>query len=213
MNTGYRFVEEPHGHFVVDRPVPSPSTVFSDLNFVDPRFFTAGSRARGRAVHAGIHYALKGTLDWDTLEKPLHGYVHSALRLIERLKPKIIRLEAALYHPELDFAGVTDVDWLLDGWRWIVDWKTGKAPKVARYQTAAYEMLARRNLSIVAGVAETVGIKFKRAAVELQEDGSTANLVRYDDPTDGAGWLNLLGTYRIRQALRASVVTAISQGE
>lgn len=188
-----------------DRPVPSPSTVFSDLNFVDPRFFTPGSRARGRAVHAGLHYALKGTLDWATLEKPLHGYVESGLRLVERLKPKIIRMETALYDPTFDFAGMLDIDWELDGWRWIVDWKSGKAPKVTRYQIAAYEMLAR--------VTAPRFVHWKRAAIELQEDGSTANLVRYDDHTDAAGWINLLRTYSIRQSLRAGVVTAISQGE
>lgn len=201
----FRFVEDPHSYLVGTRIVPSPSTVFGDLNFVDPRFFTPGSRARGRAVHAGIHYALKGTLDWMTLDPALHGYVNSGLRLIGVLKPKIVRFETPLYHPILDFAGTLDIEWELDGWRWIVDWKSCKAPKVTRYQTAAYEMLAR--------VGNPLFNRWKRAAVELKEDGSCANLVPYADHTDGAGWLNLLGTYRIRQALRAGVVTALSQGE
>ena len=48
-----------------------------------------------------------------------------------------------------------------------------------------------------------------------------ANIVTYDDHTDGAGWLNMLGAYRIRQALRlpplpyinAADFAPITQGE
>lgn len=195
MIPGFRFVEDPHGYFFDEKPVPSPSTVFADLGLVNPAFFTPGSRARGRAVHAGIHYALKGTLDWYTLDPDLHGFVKSALRLVDRLKPKLIRYETALYHPIFNFAGTMDLEWELEGWRWILDWKSGKAPKVTQYQTSAYEILAR--------VTANPSKLWKRAAIELQRDGSTANLVRYEDHTDTVGWLNLLGAFKIRQALRA----------
>ena len=192
--TAFRYVAEPHGYWLGPVEMPSPSVVFQDLGLVDKRWFTEGSRARGRAVHAGLHYALKGTLDWATLHPDLHGYVKSGLRLVDRLGPKITRFETPLHHPNLGFAGTFDVEWELGRWAWIVDWKTGKAPAVTRYQTAAYELLAKANLAPLT--------RYKRAAVELQEDGSVANLVRYEDHTDGAAWLNLLGAYRVRQDLR-----------
>lgn len=202
MKEDFRFVEDPHGYWLGDEQLPSPSSVFADLGLVNPAFFTPGSRARGRAVHAGIHYALKGTLDWSTLDPDLHGYVKSGLLLVDRIKPTIIRYETPLYHKTLRFAGTSDIEWETSGWRWVIDWKSGKAPKVTRYQTAAYEMLAR-----------DIGRPFLRAAVELQEDGSIANIIRYDDHNDAAAWINLLGAYRIRQQLRSGVIAQIPQGE
>lgn len=202
MTPGFRFVEDPHGYFDGAEPIPSPSSVFQDLALVDTRFFTSSSRARGRAVHAGLHFALKGTLDWRTLEQELHGYVTSGLRLVGLLKPLITRFETPRMHKFLRFAGTCDIEWELDGWRWTVDWKSCKVPKVTRYQTAAYEMLAR---------AETpLFNRWKRAAVELQYDGSIANLIRFDDHTDGTAWLNLLGAYRVRQSLRVQKLTCVN---
>jgi hypothetical protein len=190
----FRYVDEPHGYWLGDRQLDSPSSVFAELGLVDKRHYTEASRARGRAVHAGLHFAIKGTLDWNTLHPELHGYVRSGLLWVERRKPTILRLETPLYHPALLFAGTMDAEWELDGWPWVVDWKSGKAPRLTKYQTAGYAMLAARP-----------GQKrpHKRAAFELFEDGSIANLVPYDDHTDGAGWLNLLGASRIRQQLRA----------
>lgn len=198
----FRFVEDPHGYFLGDEELPSPSSVFQDLGLVDKRWFTRESRERGTAVHAGIHYALKGTLDWKTLHPDLHGYVKSGLRLVDRLKPKIVRLETSLYHPKLRFAGTSDAEWEIGTTSYIVDWKSGKAPKVARYQTAAYSLLAEdgrpRN--------------WKRVAVELQADGSDAKVVYYNDYADFQGWLNLLGAYRIRRKMKGYELTD-GQGE
>ncbi len=213
MNSDFRAVEEPHGYFLRSKPLPSPSSVFADLGLVDSRFYTASGRARGKAVHGGLHFALKGTLDWSTLHQDLHGYVKSGLLLVDRLKPTIRRFETSLYHPSHLFAGTFDVDWELDGWPWIIDWKSGKAHKVARYQLAAYEMLARFEDEMTSRREPFRVRPYKRAAVELQEDGSIANLVRYEDHTDGAAWLSLLSAFRIRQALRAGALVAWPQGE
>lgn len=205
MTTDFRAVEEPHGYFLGTQPLESPSSVFAELGLVDPRFYNETSRSRGKAVHAGIHFALKGTLDWNSLHRELHGYVKSGLLWIERRAPKILRLETSLYHPALLFAGTFDAEWELDNWPWIVDWKTGKASKFARYQTAAYGMMAAK-----LGAPRP----HKRAAFELQEDGSIANFVPHDDHTDGQGWLHLLGAARIRQALRAPQIAPLqTQGE
>lgn len=190
----FRYVDDPHGYFVGDVELPSPSVVFQDLGLVDKRWFTDGSRTRGRAVHAGLHYALKGTLDWGSLHPDLHGYVKSGLRLFDRLGPRVVRFETPMHHPTMRFAGTSDLEVEYKGCGEIWDWKSGKAPAVSRYQTAAYVMLA----------CQGNGKRFRRAAIELQEDGSIANRVPHEDHTDGAGWLNLLGAYRVRQALRQS---------
>ena len=200
---GFHFDEDTHTYTLDGVELPSPSIVFADLGLTDARWYKKEHRDRGRAVHAGLHYSLKGTLDWATLDPQLHGYVKSGLKLVERLQPKIVRYETPLYHPGLRFAGTSDAEWKIGAWSWIIDWKSGKAPSVARYQTAAYSMLAEDGQKRL----------WKRAAVELQEDGSIANLVKYDDHTDGAGWLNLLGAYRIRQALRRQQLAHFHIGE
>lgn len=191
---GFSFEEETHTYTFDGVVVPSPSTVFQDLGLVDSKWFKPEHRARGRAVHAGLHYALKGTLDWASLNPALHGFVKSGLRLVDHMKPNIVRYETPLYHVLHRFAGTSDIQWELNGYGFIIDWKSGKAPKVARYQTAAYAMLAQQDTPRV----------FKRAAVELQADGSMANLIKYyDDRADAAGWLSLLNAFRIRQSLRS----------
>lgn len=196
--------EETHTYRLDGHPLPSPSSVFQDLGLVDSRWYKTEDRARGRAVHAGLNYALKGTLDWSTLHPDLHGYVRSGLLWIERCRPVVRRMETSLYHPIHRFAGTFDVEWELDGWFWIVDFKSGKAPRVTKYQTAAYAMMASNP-----GTTRP----HKRAALELQEDGSMANLITYDDHTDGAGWLNLLGAYRIRQSLHKPNLASGQPGE
>lgn len=193
MTEVFRAVDEPHGYFLGPEELPSPSKVFGDLGIVDTRFYTAQSRAAGKAVHAGLHYAVKGTLDWKTLHPDLHGLVRSGLKWWERRAPTVLRLETPLYHPALLFAGTFDVEWELDRWPWIIDYKTGKAHWSERYKTAAYAMMAAKVFA---------PRPHKRAALELFEDGSIANLVPYDDHTDGAGWLNMLGAFRIRNAHR-----------
>lgn len=200
----FRAVAEPHGYFLGAQELDSPSSVFAELGLVDRRFYTPESRARGRAVHAGLHFAVKGTLDWASLHPDLHGFVRSGLLWWERRAPRVVRLETSLYHPALLFAGTFDVEWELDGWPWIVDYKSGAAGKLARFQTAAYAMLAAR-----LGVLRP----HKRAALELQGDGTIANLVTYDDHTDGAAWLNLLGAARVRKTLRAPQLAAEPQGD
>ncbi len=195
--------DETHTYTLDGAVLPSPSTVFQDLGLVDRRWFKKEHRDRGRAVHAGLHYALNGTLDWSSLDPALHGYVRSGLMLMDRLKPKIIRYETPLCHQVHKFAGTSDIQCELNGYGWLLDWKSGKAPKVARYQTAAYAMLAQQDTPRL----------FKRAAVELQEDGSIANMVKYEDPNDVHGWFHLLGAYRIRQDLSRQNLATIIQGE
>jgi hypothetical protein len=209
VTPGFRAVDEPHGYFFDDAPVPSPSSVFADLGLVDTRFYTADSRARGRAAHAWLAEAAAGR-SVAAADPEIRLLVESGQRLLDRLKARIVRAETALYHPALRFAGTPDLVVEIGGWREIWDYKSGKAPKVARFQTAAYEMLARAQ----APCTELGGgIRWRRAVVELQADGSVANRVPHDDHTDGAGWLNLLGAYRIRQALRAPQIAPLEQGE
>lgn len=206
----FRAVQEPHGYFLGTQELDSPSSVFAELGLVDRRFYTPRSRSRGRAIHAALHLILRDSLTFEQFlskydfHQDLKGYVQSGLLWWERRRPRVLRLETPLYHPALLFAGTFDVEWELDGWNWIVDYKTGKAGKIARYQMAAYAMMAAR-LGVVR--------PHKRAALELQEDGTIANLVSYDDPTDGAGWLNLLGAARIRKALRSPLIAVDPPGE
>lgn len=200
----FRFDEENHLYFLGAERLLSPSSVFQELGLVDDRWYKPEHRQRGKAVHAAIHYALKGTLDWDTLDPDLHGYVASGLKYVAHRRPKILRFETVLHHPALKFAGTFDVEWQIAGDNWIIDWKTGKAAKVTRYQTAAYEILARY---------QAQPCFYKRAAIELQADGSMPNVVPYQDSTDGAAWLAMLATARIRRSLNVPALAPILQGE
>lgn len=203
MSNEFRFVKDPHGYWLGNEQLESPSSVFQDLALVDPRWFTQESRERGHAVHVGLHYALKGRLNWASLHPDLHGWVKSGLLLVDRLKPTIIEMETPRFHAGHRFAGTLDIRWLLQGWEWVVDWKSGKAGKVAKYQTAAYDILAGPTND---------GRPRKRAAFELQQDGTIARLVEYDGATDRLDWLCMLAVARIRKALRAKDLS-LTQGD
>lgn len=202
MSAEFKKIEEPYGYWLGDEELPSPSAVFQDLGLVDRRWFTPESRARGKAVHGYLHFLLKGTLDWASVDPALLGYVTSAMRLIDKLKPKILRIETPLYHPLIKFAGTLDVEWALDGTLWINDWKTGKAPKISQVQTMAYAFLASQ---------ANQGKYYRRAAIELFEDGSIANRVPHDNPTDAHAWTSCLGAYRVRQHIRSQELSYIGE--
>ena len=107
---------------------------------------------------------------------------------------KILGVELMRHHALYRFAGELDLLVRWRGYEHVLDFKTGKASKATRYQTAAYDLLL--------GPAPD-GKPRKRAAVELQEDGGRARLVEFNGTAhhhDGATFLALLTTSRARAA-------------
>lgn len=178
------------------------SDVIRDNGFTDDRFFTPGSRTRGRAVHAGLRLALLGTLDWNSLDPDLHGFVRSGLKLMEFLKADILEMEVPRYHPTWLYAGTLDLLIRRAGIEIVIDWKTGDIPDVTDYQLFAYDML------------QPVRAARQHWGVKLHRDGAMATITELDsDRYAGDRFLNLLATTRERQKHGVSLIpTTLPEG-
>lgn len=180
-------------------PLLGVTDVLRDCGLINATYYTDEGRQRGKVVHAACHYADEDALDWQSLHPDLHGYVHSWLRLRERLPGlQIMEIERARFHPLFMFAGTLDRRVFYNGFEHVWDVKTGPAPRWGRLQTAAYDLLLppyERGLR-------------KRAAVELHEDGSTATMRPHEDLNDGNYFLAMVATVRARQQSGVSSIDA-----
>lgn len=181
----FKFDPVNHMYTLDGRPLPSVTDVLRDNRFINPEFYTEEGRQRGAAVHAATHYDDLGRLKWSSLHSDLHGYVHSWQKFKATMQLNIIDIEVPRYHPLYLYAGTLDRRVLIGGYEWILDLKTGKAPKWAAFQTAAYDLLAGPT-----GKER----QRKRAAVELQADGTVANLIQHTDLNDAGFFLAFVST-------------------
>lgn len=177
--------------------LPGVTEVMTELGFESDEYFTKTHSTRGTAVHAEMANAARGVPEFPFLDPDLVGWVRSGrLWLAETAAAgAVVRgAEVMRHHPLYRFAGTIDLH--LANWRgyeWVLDYKTGKAPKIARFKLAAYDLLLGPTPD---------GKPRKKAAVELDRDGGRAKLVEYNTPEhyhDGSRFLSYLTTLRDRR--------------
>lgn len=188
---------EDHKYFLGAEELWGVSAVLQDNRLVDARWFDEQSRSRGTAVHEVVAQHARGMGISPFQDPDLYGWIMSGVDFVTMLLmdgAEIIGVEMMRHHPLYKFAGTIDIIVRWRGYTWILDFKTGKAAKVTRFQLAAYAMLMQKELDADKMV--------KRAAVELQEDGGRARLVEYNTPEhfhDGNRFLSYLTTARDRR--------------
>ncbi len=173
------------------------SEVMEDLGFESGQWYTDTDSSRGVAIHAVLAGVARGlTFDWDLLDQDLHGWCRSGLNYLAYLLADgavILGVEVRRHHSLYRYAGTVDLIVLWRGYEWVLDWKSGTASRVTRFKLAAYDQLL--------GAAAN-GKPRKRAAIEVQQDGSRAKLVEYNGPEyyhDANRFLGYLGTTRDRR--------------
>jgi len=159
-------------------------------------WYTDTDSSRGIAIHAELANAARGFEPFPFLDPDLFGWCKSGRDFLAYLLADgaiILGVERMGYHPLYKIAGTIDLHVLWRGYEWILDWKSGKASKVTRFKLAAYDMIL--------GPAAN-GKQRKRAAIEVQQDGSRAKLVEYNEPKhfhDGNRFLSYVTTVRDRR--------------
>lgn len=167
--------------------------VMVQLGFESDEWFTETHSSRGTAIHAELANRARGHEPFPFLDPDLYGWCSSGddfLRMLLADGAVILGVERMGYHPLYKFAGTIDLHVLWRGYEWVLDWKSGKASKVTRFKLAAYDTILGPTKN---------GLPRKRAAVEIQEDGSRARLVEYNKPEnfhDGNRFLSYLNTAR-----------------
>lgn len=191
-----RFEKEKHLYLLEpwELRLPSVTEVLRSMGIIRPEYYTAISRARGRAVHEACYLLDMGRLIWESLipiEQRLGEPITQYVRGWERFKretqfiPTV--LEQPLWHPSYLYAGTPDRE---GEWphipRVLLDIKTGEAENWVGLQTGGYdELIAARGESQWR----------KRVAVRLTPNGDYKVKV-CDNPSDGATFLSMVNSHR-----------------
>jgi hypothetical protein len=190
-------IDDEHRYWLGTEELWGVSAVLKDNLLIDDRWFDETSRSRGTAIHSELASIARGAKPFPFIDPDLYAWRQSGIDFLDMLKSdgaEILHVEMMRHHPIYKFAGTMDLVVRWRGYEHILDYKTGKASKATRYQLGAYSLLLGPT---------TDGKPRRRAAVELQQDGSRAILREYNAPEnfhDGNIFLALLTAARTRQS-------------
>lgn len=161
--------------------IPSVTQILAAARISDLSFVTQNALERGSRIHRLLEGYDRGNIRMDSVTSQDVPYVTgwADFKLQTRFKPALIEWPA--WHPQYCYGGTPDrVGWI--GKKlYVVEIKTGSAPKHTGIQLAAYAMLLRR--------------KAKRLAVLLTPNGKHKP-IPYDSPQDFSYFMAALTIYR-----------------
>lgn len=175
----YRF------HGVVVPSVTQVLRPMMDLDHVEPDLLRRAS-AFGTAVHAACELDDNKQLDESALDAVLMPYLHGWRKFSREHGCAWDAIESRVFHPTMRYAGTLDRFGFCDGFRSIVDIKSGTAlyPSVG-IQLSAYAHAHAQGI----GQPSMAGV-YRRYAVRLFPDGY--ELKQYTDPTDWSVFASLI---------------------
>lgn len=139
---------------------------------IDPRWYTEEARERGEKVHLITELNDQGTLDMNTVDPRLAGYLWAWQTFKEEALFDPILVEPLFGNPVYRYVGKPDRLGKVRGIDlWLPDIKTGKPEPWAGLQTAGYRACIPCDDAI------------QRMAVQLKDDGSY-KIFTYNDPLD-----------------------------
>lgn len=144
----------------------------------------------GKAGHAACHLDNLGSLDENTLSKPLIPYLASWRKFKSDYKAKVIISEAKMYSVKWGFAGTLDNIVKIEGELVLIDLKTSSSMQAAtELQTAAYKI----------AIEEQEGLKIsKRWGVQLCANG-LYKIHKYKTRTDERVFLGAVLGYHFKK--------------
>ncbi len=154
---GLVFNPEKHQYFLNDLPLPSVTTILSDMGFIDKQWFTDYGRTRGQFVHLACELDDKGELDEETLDSALLPYLTAWRSFKHDTGFKIEAIEKPVASELYRFAGMLDRLGIMNKQDYVLDIKSGAVSPWTALQLAAYEVAENRRLN--------------RIAVQLMETG------------------------------------------
>lgn len=197
------FDEAAHRYTLDGHELPSVTTILREAGLIDfsgtPGAVLAGAQARGSRVHAALHYACEGTLDWSSVGDEDRPYVEAGVQFLQTSQFEPLAMEVRLHHPTFRYAGTTDLVGAWGGQPAVADYKTGRAHDVAAdLQLSAYEACLRA-YPPVEWLDFTAATPIVRVSVELTKRGTFRTEV-YRNPQDFAAFLHCLGVYRLKES-------------
>jgi hypothetical protein len=178
---GLIFNPEKHQYFLNGTPLPSVTTILSDMSFIDKTWFTDYGRTRGKFVHLACELDDRNELDEETLDPVLVPYLKAWRSFKHDSKITIEAIEKPVASAIYNFAGTLDRLGTMNSQPCLLDIKSGAVSAWTSIQLAAYEIAENRRL--------------KRFAVQLLETGKY-KLHTYDNTQDRPIFLAALSCWQ-----------------
>jgi hypothetical protein len=152
-----------HIYWKDGRQVPGVTNTLKNAGVIDysmiPQDVLERASIRGTAVHKALHLYAEDRLDTSAIAPDYLGYVMAGIRFHEESEIAIAHAEQIVYNETHHYAGTFDLDGVIQDELWLIDYKTGKVLDGHRAQLAAY------------AACRPSPRRFRRACIELQEDG------------------------------------------
>lgn len=176
--------------------VPSVTQVLKPLTNYDmiPADKMEIARQKGTAVHKMVELHANGDLDVDTLPDWMRPVLAQWEKFVGDTGFEIIFSEHRVYHPTYGYAGTLDLYGQMRGVGALIDIKRSFfAGPVIGYQLAGYRSALY--------ASEKVGIKAKRYALRLNENGHY-RLEPFTDNCDFNNFVTCLAFHRLQEKHR-----------
>jgi len=121
------FDPEEHAYTLHGERLPSVTEVIRLLYDFNPTDSVALEQNRhfGTAVHMATSFHDQGTLEEDTVSKPVAEFLTSWRAFVRDSQVEFIEIERPVYHRKLMYAGTPDRVARIEGKVWVLDLKTG----------------------------------------------------------------------------------------
>ena len=158
------FEASTHTYRLDGKVIPGVTSVLKSIGLIDysfiPQDVLQSAARRGKLVHQALQYYAEGKLDERSLDPAIAGYVVAGIRFHEESRLTVANIEQRVCDPVRRYAGTFDLDCVIAGELWLIDYKTGIILPGHRYQLAGY-LNCRR-----------MPRRYRRAALKLCADGS-----------------------------------------
>ena len=164
------FDEDAHLYTIDGEEVVSVTQALVESSIIDTTWFTEWARNRGSAVHKALEFKIKGTLDLNSIDPRIQGYIDAYDRFLADTDFKCLEVERHVWSPKDRFAGTFDqLGSFRNSHRAIVDTKTGALQWQTGLQLTGYAD---------AHTQETGSIVERLVGLQLKVDG-TYNMKTY----------------------------------
>ena len=178
------FDEDLHEYRLNDRKIPSVTQILASLGFIDDSFFTLESRERGRKVHKITELYDDDSLDMETVDPRLKGYLDAWISFCKATSFVPTMIEKRVFNSHLFYAGTLDRKGVNGkGKSVILDIKSGVPANWHAFQCSAYTLCEDAD---------------ELLTVYLKEDGKF-RVEEHEKKKSINGWLNIVQTYNIRE--------------
>ena len=169
------FFPDSHVYLKDGKHIRSVTQILLDLGFVDTTWFTEQGRNRGSAVHIAVkHHASHASCM--QLSDEVKPYVNAYRKFEIEMDWVPLIIEEPMANDS--FSGTPDQIGMMNGFRSILDVKTGAIDRVTGLQLAGYVILDEQCVQSV-----MLSVPVKRFALQLTKEGKY-KLTEYRDRGD-----------------------------